>query len=123
MIKQGKNTIYCDICNAEIPQTKDLIETKHLSGGIQINYFRCKSCGIKTLVYVTDKATREKQQELNKWSEQHKKALDVNMDGLSKEEFNKLSLLLNETEFNMKKLKEEIKSSMVKLKEKYEGEL
>lgn len=123
MIKQGKNTIYCDSCKAEIPQTKDLIETKHLSGGIQINFFRCKNCGVKYLVSVTDKTTREKQIELRKWSEQHKKALDINIEGMSEEELKKLATLVDECKFNMDRLQGEIKSSMSELKKKYKGEL
>ena len=76
------NKIICDECKSEIQMTKDLIETKHLSGGIQINFFRCKKCNSKYLVDVTARATREKQEELRKWSEQRKKALDINIDGL-----------------------------------------
>lgn len=63
------NKIICDKCKAEIQMTKDLIETKHLSGGIQINFFRCGKCGEKYLIDVTDRTTRKKQQELRKWSE------------------------------------------------------
>lgn len=119
------NKIICDNqeCKAEIQMTKDLIETKHLSGGIQIKFFRCKKCNSKYLIDATDTTTREKQIELRKWSEQRKKALDVVLDGLSKEEFNKLSLLMNEIEFNMNKLEKEIKEAKAELKKKYEGEL
>ena len=46
--------------------TKDLMETKHLSGGIQIKFFRCGKCGEKYLVDVTDRSTREKQEEVRK---------------------------------------------------------
>ncbi|WP_238860894.1 hypothetical protein [Clostridium sp. YIM B02569] len=123
MIKQGKNTIYCDECKSEIKQTKDLIEIKHLNGGIQIRFFRCKNCGVKYLVDVTDREVREKVIKLNKWSEQHKKALDIVIDGMSKEELKKLAILVDETAFNMDKLQEEIKVTKAKLKEKYESEL
>lgn len=119
------NKIICDNqeCKVEIPQTKDLIETKHLSRGIQINFFRCKKCNAKYLVSVTDKITREKQIELRKWSEQHNKALDVNIEGMSEEELKKLTILTDETKYNMDRLQEEIKASMTELKAKYEGEL
>ncbi|MZK53639.1 hypothetical protein [Clostridium beijerinckii] len=119
------NKIICDKedCKAEIPQTKDLIETKYLSGGIQINFFRCKKCNAKYLVSVTDKVTREKQIELRKWSEQHNKALGINIKGMSEEELKKLTILADETKYNMDRLQEEIKVSIAKLKAKYEGEL
>ena len=117
------NTINCDNCKAEIQMTKGLIETKHLSGGIQINFFRCKKCGSKYLIYVTDRATREKQEELRKWSEQRKKALDVNIDGLEEEQLKNLTMLADECQFNMDRLQAEIKTSITELKKKYEGEL
>lgn len=119
------NKIICDNqeCKSEIPQTKDLIETKHLNGGIQINFFRCKKCNAKYLVSVTDKATREKQIELRKWSEQHKKALDINIEGMSEEELKKLTMLADETKYNMDRLQEEIKESMIELKAKYSDSL
>jgi gas vesicle protein len=123
MIKQGKNTIYCDECKAEIPQTKDLIETKHISGGIQINFFRCKKCGVKYLVSVTDKGVREKQQELRKWSEQYNNALDTNLDELSGKQAEKVAMLADECKFNMDRLQEEIKAAMAELKKNYKGEL
>jgi hypothetical protein len=119
------NKIICDNqdCKSEIAQTKNLIETKHLSGGIQIIFFRCKKCNTKYLVSVTDKTTREKQIELRKWSEQHNKALDINIEGMSEEELKKLTMLVDETKYNMDRLQEEIKASMADLKAKYEGEL
>lgn len=123
MIKQGKNTIYCDDCKAEIPQTKDIIETKHLTGGIQINFFRCKKCNTKYLIDVTSKEVREKQIELRKWSEQHKKAMDIVLEGLSQEELDKLLKLADECLMNIDRLRNEIKSTMTELKEKYKGEL
>lgn len=119
------NKIICDNqeCKAEIPMTKDLIETKHLSGGIQINFFRCKKCNSKYLSYVTDRATREKQQELRKWAEQRKKALDVVIDGMKEEGLKKLTMLADECQFNMDRLQTEIKEAKAELKKKYEGEL
>lgn len=123
MIKQGKNTIYCDECKAEIPQTKDLIETKHLTGGIQIRFFRCKACGVKTLIDVTDKEIRSKVIELRKWAEQHKKALDIVIDNMTDEEKHSLATLADECLFNINKLQEEIKRDKAELKDKYEGEL
>ena len=65
------NKIICDECKAEIQMTKDLMETKHLSGGIQINFFRCSKCGEKYLIDVTDRATREKQIEYTKLASMH----------------------------------------------------
>ena len=117
------NKIICDSCKTEIPMTKDLIETKHLSGGIQINFFRCRKCGEKYLVDVTDRTTREKQQELRKWSEQRKKALDINIEGMKEEQLKKLTLLADECQFNMDRLQAEIKEAKAELKKKYEGEL
>jgi hypothetical protein len=119
------NKIICDNqeCKAEIPQTKDLIETKHLSGGIQINFFRCKKCNTKYLVSVTDKATREKQEELRKWSYQRKRALDINIDRMSEESLEALAALVDETKYNVDKLQEEIKASMAELKIKYSDSL
>ena len=123
MIKQGKNTIYCDKCKAEIPMTKDLIETKHLSGGIQIRFFRCGKCGEKYLSYVTDRSTREKQQELRKWAEVIKNDLDINIEGMEEEQLKKLTMLADECQFNMERLQTEIKEAKAELKKKYEGEL
>lgn len=123
MIKQGKNTIYCDECKTEIPQTKDLIETKHITGGIQINFFRCGNYGVKYLVGVTDHEVREKQQELRKWAEQHKKALDINITGMNEEKLKELTVLADECKFNMDRLQVEIKEAKAELKIKYEGEL
>ena len=117
------NKIICDSCKTEIPMTNDLIETKHLSGGIQINFFRCRKCGEKYLVDVTDRTTREKQQELRKWSEQRKKALDINIEGMKEEQLKKLTLLADECQFNMDRLQAEIKEAKAELKKKYEGEL
>ena len=121
MIKQAKNTINCDNCKAEIQIANDLIETKHLSGGIQINFFRCGKCGDKYLIDVTDRATREKQQELRKWSEQRKKALDVNIEEMKEDDLKKLTLLADECQFNMERLQVEIKEAKAELKRKYAG--
>lgn len=123
MIKKGKNTIYCGDCKAEIKQTKDLIETKHINGGIQLRFFRCKACGVKTLIDVTDKEVREKVIELRKWADQKKKALDTVIDEMSEEELKKLTMLADECQFNMDKLQGEIKEAKAELKIKYEGEL
>ena len=123
MIKQGKNTIYCEVCKAEIKQTKDLIETKHIKGGIQIDYFRCKACGDKTLIDVTDHGVREKIAELRKWSDARKKVFDVVIDNRSEEELKKLTILADETQFNIDKLTEEIKEAKAELKQRYEGKL
>ena len=41
------NKIICDDCKAEIQMTKNLIETKYLKDGIQINFFKCGKCGEK----------------------------------------------------------------------------
>ena len=117
------NKIICDECKAEIQITKGLIETKHLSGGIQINYFRCSKCGEKYLIDVTDRTTREKQEEVRKWSEQRKKALDINIEGMEEEQLKKLTMLADECQFNMERLQAEIKEAKAELKKKYEGEL
>ena len=117
------NTINCDNCKAEIQMKKDLIETKHLSGGIQINFFRCKKCNSKYLIDITDRTTREKQQELRKWSDSRKKALDINIEGMGEEQLKKLTMLADECRFNMEMLQTEIKEAKAELKKKYEGEL
>ena len=117
------NKIICDECKAEIQITKGLIETKHLSGGIQINFFRCKKCNSKYLIDVSDRATREKQIDLRKWSEQRKKALDVVIDGMKEEDLKKLTMLADECQFNIERLQTEIKEDKAELKKKYEGEL
>ena len=117
------NKIICDKCKAEIPMTKDLIETKHLSGGIRINFFRCGKCGEKYLIDVTDRTAREKQIEYAKWSEQRKKALDVNIEGMEEEQLKKLTMLADECQFNTDRLEKAIKEAKAELKKKYEGEL
>lgn len=119
------NKIICDNqeCKADIPIIKDLIETKHLSRGIQINFFRCKKCGSKYLIDVTNKEVRAKQIELRKWSEQRKKALDIVIDALSEEELKRLATLADECLFNAERLEVEIKEVKSELKVKYEGEL
>ena len=117
------NKIICDECKVEISITKDLIETKHLSGGIQINFFRCKKCNSKYLVDVTDRTTREKQEEVRKWSEARKKSLDINIEGMGEEQLKKLTMLADECRFNMEMLQTEIKEAKAELKKKYEGEL
>ena len=112
------NKIICDNqeCKAEIQMTKDLIETKHLSGGIQINFFRCGKCGEKYLIDVTDRATREKQIEYTKLASMH--------ESLNLFEKNKtIEEILKENIDNMNMLQAEIKASMAELKKKYEGEL
>ena len=114
------NKIICDSCKEQI---KPVIESKHLTGGITIQYFRCNNCKVKELIDATDKDTRQKQIEYKKWAEQKGKALDVELDGLNKEEFNKLAMLMNEIEFNMNKLEKEIKEAKAELKERYGGEL
>ena len=116
------NKIICDNqeCKAEI---KPMIEAKFLSNGVKINFFRCQNCRAKYLIDVTDQATREKQIEYRKWSEQRQKALDIVIDGMNEEELDKLTLLLDETAFNMDRLQEEIKAAKAELKIKYEGEL
>ena len=117
------NKIICDECKAEIQMTKDLMETKHLSGGIQIKFFRCGKCGEKYLVDVTDRSTRENQQELRKWSEARKKALDINIEGMEEEQLKKLTMLADECQFNMERLQVEIKEAKAELKKKYKGGL
>ena len=117
------NTINCDNCKAEIQMKKDLIETKHLSGGIQINFFRCKKCNSKYLIDITDRTTREKQQELRKWSEARKKALDINIEGMSEGELNRLAVLTDETKYNIDRLTDEIKEAKAELKKKYAGDI
>ena len=117
------NKIICDECKAEIQIAKNLIETKHLGGGIQINFFRCGKCGDKYLIDVTDRATREKQEEVRKWSEARKKALDINIEGMGEEQLKKLTMLADECQFNMERLQAEIKEAKAELKKKYEGEL
>ena len=110
------NKIICDECKAEIQITKGLIETKHLSGGIQINFFRCKKCNSKYLIDVTDRATREKQIEYTKLASMH--------ESLNLFEKNKtIEEILKENIDNMNMLQAEIKESKAELKKKYEGEL
>ena len=112
------NKIICDNqeCKAEIPMTKDLIETKQLSGGIQINFFRCGKCGEKYLIDVTDRTTREKQIEYTKLASMH--------ESLNLFEKNKtIEEILKENIDNMNMLQAEIKETKAELKKKYEGEL
>ena len=110
------NKIICDECKAEIQITKGLIETKHLSGGIQINFFRCKKCNSKYLIDVTDRATREKQIEYTKLASMH--------ESLNLFEKNKtIEEILKENIDNMNMLQAEIKEAKAELKKKYEGEL
>ena len=110
------NKIICDECKAEIQITKGLIETKHLSGGIQINFFRCGKCGEKYLIDVTDRTTREKQIEYTKLASMH--------ESLNLFEKNKtIEEILKENIDNMNMLQAEIKESKAELEKKYEGEL
>ena len=110
------NKIICDECKAEIQITKGLIETKHVSGGIQINFFRCGKCGDKYLIDVTDRATREKQIEYTKLASMH--------ESLNLFEKNKtIEEILKENIDNMNMLQAEIKEAKAELKKKYEGEL
>ena len=110
------NKIICDKCKAEIPMTKDLIETKHLSGGIEINFFRCGKCGEKYLIDVTDRTAREKQIEYAKLASMHESLnlfeKNKTIEEISKENIDK-----------MDKLQTEIKEAKAELKKKYEGEL
>jgi hypothetical protein len=119
------NKIICDNkeCEKEIILTKNSIESKFLRDGIQINFFRCRSCGDKYLIDVTDKETRSKQIEARKWAEQRNKALEINIDNLSEEELSKLTMLADECLFNIERLTNEIKEAKAELKVKYEGEL
>jgi DNA-directed RNA polymerase subunit M/transcription elongation factor TFIIS len=117
------NKIVCDKCNNEIKTTKDLIETKHLHGGVNINFFRCRKCGEKTLIDVTDIPTRFAQIQLRKWAEQREKALSIVIDNLSGEELEKITMLADECLFNIDRLQGEIKAAKAELKEKYKGEL
>lgn len=113
------NTINCDNCKAEIQMTKDLIETKHLSGGIEIRFFRCKKCNSKYLIDVTDRATREKQIEMTRLRKYQGDLVKAS------EKFN-LRAIENESNDNidkMDKLQAEIKEAKAELKKKYEGEL
>lgn len=120
MIKQGKNTTYCDNCKQTI--TLD-IQKKYIGKGIVIQFLRCLHCGTKTLIDVTNKATREKQIELRKWSDARKKVLDIVIDGMSEEELKKIFMLADETKFNMDRLQGEIKVAKAELKKKYDMEL
>ena len=117
------NKIICDNqeCKAEIKMTKDLIQTKFLRGGININFFRCSKCGVKYLIDVTNNEVRQKQIELRKWAEQRNKALDIVIDNLSQEELSELAMLADECLFNMDKLTNEIKAAKAELKKEYEG--
>lgn len=120
MIKKGRNIVLCDNCKKEI--TLD-IEKKYLSIGIVLQYLKCLHCGTKTLIDVTNKSIREKQFELRKWSEQKERTFDIPIDGLNKEEFNKLAKLVSVTESNINRLSKEIRETKAELKIKYEGEL
>lgn len=110
------NKIMCDKCKEQI---KPQIESKHIKNGIQINFFRCNHCGIKTLIDVTDQETRYKQFESRRWAEQKKKALDIIIDDMSEENLKKLTKLADECQFNMDRLKDEIKETKAELKAKY----
>ena len=113
------NKIICDECKAEIQMTRDLIETKHLKDGIQINFFRCKKCNSKYLVDVTDRTTREKQDRLRNYNKEIKRLMesvtDLNLISIEKQ----TRQLYDEAEL----LEKEIKEAKTELKKKYEGEL
>jgi len=114
------NKIICDKCKTQI---KPLIESKHLTGGIRIQYFRCNSCRVKVLIDVTDAETRRKQIEYNKWAEQKKKALDIVIDDMEENKLAELVMLVDEITVNMEQILKEIKEAKAELKVKYEGEL
>ena len=100
------NKIICDECKVEISITKDLIETKHLSGGIQINFFRCKKCNDKALIDVTDRTTREKQDRLRNYNKEIKRLMesvtDLNLISIEKQ----TRQLYDEAELLEKEIKE-----------------
>ena len=114
------NKIICDNCQQSITVE---IHKKYLRRDIVVQYLKCLHCGTKTLIDVTDRATREKQIELRKWSEQRKKALDVNIDGLTEKQLQALTMLADRCLQSINILTDEIKASMAELKKKYEGEL
>ena len=113
------NKIICDNqeCKAEIQITKDLIETKHLSGGIQINFFRCGKCGDKTLIDVTNGETRDKQ---IRYSYMIKK-IGVMLKQVNKENLETMGTEISEEQNKAEQLLKEIKAAKAELKKKYEG--
>jgi uncharacterized Zn finger protein len=113
------NKIICDRCKAEIQMTKDLIETKHLKDGIQINFFRCGKCGEKYLVDVTDRNIRIKQSEMSV----HIKLKADLMKRVNKDNIQETEEKAKELDNIMDKLEKEIKEAKAELKKKYEGEL
>lgn len=119
------NKIICDIetCKAEMVMTKDIIETKFLSGGIQLRFFRCKKCGEKYLIDVTNKSIREKQQDHAGMIKALNVLLDIDISKMDNEEKAKAICTTARLQDNAEQLLNEIKEAKKSLKERYEGEL
>jgi hypothetical protein len=115
------NKILCDNqeCEKEIILTKNSIESKFLRGGIQINFFRCRSCNTKYLIDVTDKETRSKQIEYANLLNYQKDLMNMIKISHNAE----LDLKTVENNQAMENLLKEIKATKAELKAKYEGEL
>jgi len=110
------NKITCDKCQKQI---KPQIESKHLTGGIRINYFRCNSCNVKYLIDVTDGETRDKQIRYS-YMQKHNKVM---IDQVTEENREELEKEIWELQDKMETLLKEIKEAKAELKERYEGEL
>lgn len=110
------NKILCDKCQEQI---KPLIESKHLTGGIVINYFRCNSCKVKYLIDVTDGITRDKQ---IRYSYMVKK-IEVKLKQVTKDNLEAMESEIFEEQSRAEQLLKEIKEAKAELKAKYEGEL
>ena len=110
------NKIICDNCKEQI---NPVIELKHLTGSIVINYFRCNSCKVKVLIDVTDQATREKQDILRNLTKELKKV----MENVTDETLLKVENISRDIYEKEEQLLKEIKEAKAELKIKYEGEL
>jgi len=109
------NKITCDKCQKQI---KPQIESKHLTGGIRINYFRCNNCKEKYLIDVTDQITRQKQIELirlRKYQSELVKASEkFNLEAIeneSKDNIDRMDILLKE----IKEAKAELKDRIIEV--------
>lgn len=110
------NKIVCDNCKEQIKPT---IESKHLTGGIRIQFFRCNSCKAKYLIDVTDRIIRDKQ---IRYSYMIKK-IGVQLKQVNKGNLEAMETEVLEEQENAEQLLNEIKEAKAELKAKYEGEL
>ena len=115
------NKIICDNCKEEI---KPVIEFKHLTNGVRLNYFRCNSCKEKFLIDVTDQTTRDKQQALaRKQKYQSGIAEYIDRNSLTPYSLSALQQEMADNTETMEQMLKEIKEAKKVLREKYEGEL